>query len=91
MHMMYLPLPGPSWTAMMGEGGESAVAGQKVDKEDAPVSKPVEAEYDEVIASSTDGQPFRKSLKGDKRRDGQLSSIGSRKIKSGHFFCLIRF
>lgn len=30
---------------------------------DVPVSKPVEAEYDEVIASSTDGLPFRKSLR----------------------------
>lgn len=38
--------------------------GQGVDKVDVPVSSPVEAEYDEVVASSTDGLPFRKSLPG---------------------------
>lgn len=65
-NVMYLPLPEHSWTT--GEGGETAVVGQGVDKEDVPVSKPVEAEYDEVIASSTDGLPFRKSLRrGGKR------------------------
>lgn len=66
MNVMYLPLPERSWTT--GEGGETAVVGQGVDKEDVPVSKPVEAEYDEVIASSTDGLPFRKSLRGGERR-----------------------
>lgn len=60
---MYLPLPERSWTAITGEGGDTAVVGQGVDREDVPVSKPVEAEYDEVIASSTDRLPFRKSLR----------------------------
>lgn len=47
-----------------------ADVGQGVDKEDVPVSKPVEAEYDELIASSTDGLPFRKSLTRGQRREG---------------------
>lgn len=58
----YLLLSERSWTAITQEGGETAVVGQGVDKVDVPVSKPVDAEYDEVIASSTDGLPFRKSL-----------------------------
>lgn len=45
-----------------GEEGDSVFVGQGVDKDDVPVSKPVESEYNEVIASSTDGLPFRKSL-----------------------------
>lgn len=69
--LMYLPLPEQSWTAITGEGGETAVVGQGVDKVDVPVSKPVEAEYDEVMASSTDGLPFRKSLQRGNRR-GQV-------------------
>lgn len=56
---------------MMGEGGKTAVVGQGVDKDDVPVSKPVDAEYDEVMASSTDGLPFRKSLR---RGDGVVQS-----------------
>lgn len=53
-----------------GEGGTTAVVGQGVDKVDVPVSKPVEAEYDEVIASSTDGLSFRKSLR---KKSGEKS------------------
>lgn len=57
-----------SCIAIIGDGGETAVVGQGVDKVDVPVSNPVEAEYDEVIASSTDGLPFRKSLqRGEKK------------------------
>lgn len=59
---MYLSFPEHSCTPITGEGGKTAVVGQGVDMVDVPVSKPVEAEYDEVIASSTDGLPFRKSL-----------------------------
>ena len=67
--MMYLPLAEHSWAAITGEGGDTAVVGHGVDKVDVPVSKPVEVEYDEVIASSTDGLPFRKSLRtGEERR-----------------------
>lgn len=65
----YLPLPEHSWTAITGKGGETAVVGQGVDKVDVTVSRPVEAEYDEVIASSTDGLPFRKSLRRGEKRD----------------------
>ncbi len=60
--MTYLPPAEHCGTAITGEGGEMAVVGQGVDKVDVPVSKPVEVEYDEVSASSTDGLPFRKSL-----------------------------
>lgn len=67
--VIYLPIPERSWTATTGEGGEMADVGQGVDKEDVPVSKPVEAEYDELIASSTDGLPFRKSLTRGQRRE----------------------
>lgn len=73
--VIYLPLPEHSWTAITGEGGDTAVVGQGVDKEDVPVSKPVEAEYDEVIASSTDGLPFRKSLRRGERRANRVSGI----------------
>lgn len=53
---------------MKGDGGEMAVVGHGVDREDVPVSKPVEAEYDDVMASSTDGLPFRKSLTMGRRK-----------------------
>lgn len=68
----YLPPPEHSWTAITWDGGNTAVVGQGVDKVDVPVSKPVEAEYDEVIASSTDGLPFRKSLWGGEKREELL-------------------
>lgn len=44
------------------------MVGHGVDREDVPVSSPVEAEYDDVMASSTDGLPFRKSLMTARRR-----------------------
>lgn len=59
-------LPGVSFAAAVGEGGNRAVVGHGVDNVDVPVSRPVEAEYDEVMASSMDGLPFRKSLKQDR-------------------------
>lgn len=68
-NMIYLPIPERSWTETTGEGGEMADVGQGVDKEDVPVSKPVEAEYDELIASCTNGLPFRKSLSTGQRRE----------------------
>jgi len=44
-----------------------------VDKEEE--SRPVEAEHDEVMASSTDGLPFRNSLRtGGERRGLMLPS-----------------
>lgn len=43
------------------------MVGHGVDREDVPVSNPVEAEHDEVTASSTDGLPFRKSLTAGRR------------------------
>lgn len=62
-----------SCTAIIGDWGEIAVVGQGVDKVDVPVSSPVEAEYDEVVASSTDGLPFRKSLqRGEKKEKKTL-------------------
>lgn len=72
----YLAPPEHSWTAITGEGGETAVVGQGVDKVDVSVSKPVEAEYEEVIASSTDGLPFRNSL----RRRGKRAHRGTHYI-----------
>lgn len=57
-----LPRPERSCRAAKGGGGETAVVGHGVEREDVPVSNPVEAEYDDVMASSTDGLPFRKSL-----------------------------
>lgn len=58
-----LPLPERSCRATKGGGGgETAVVGHGVDREEVPVSNPVEAEYEDVMASSTDGLPFRKSL-----------------------------
>lgn len=63
-----LPHPERSCRATKGGGGETAVVGHGVDREDVPVSNPVEAEYDEVMASSTDGLPFRKSLMTARRR-----------------------
>lgn len=67
-HLLYLDLTERSWIEILGEGGEIAVLGQGVDKVDVPVPKPVEAEYEELIASSTDALPFRNILK-NKRRD----------------------
>ena len=51
------------------------MVGQGVDSVDVPVSKPVEAEYDEVMASSTDGLPFRKSLQEEKSQDTSRTKV----------------
>ena len=66
----------------MGEGGYTAVVGQGVDKVDVPVSRPVDAEYDDVMASSTDGLPFRKSLRRAERRVRRGIKSTSRKVNS---------
>lgn len=58
----YRYLPEQSCAAVKQEGGNTVVGGHGVDKVDVPVSKPVEVEYDDVIVSSTDGLPFKKSL-----------------------------
>ena len=52
-----------------GEGGDTAVVGHGVDKVDVPVSNPVDAEYDDVIASSTDGLPFRNNLRRKEKKE----------------------
>ena len=60
-------LPHPERSCRETNGGEAAVVGHGVDREDVPVSSPVEAEYDDVTASSRDGLPFRKSLTAARR------------------------
>lgn len=50
------------------------MVGHGVDREDVPVSKPVEAEYDDVMASSTDGLPFRKSLMAGGHKGAYMNS-----------------
>lgn len=50
----------PCSAAVLGEGGETAVVGHGVDAVEVSVSMPVE--YEDVMASSTEGLPFKKSL-----------------------------
>lgn len=71
----YLLLPEHSWIVILGDRGDMAVVGQGVERVDVPVSKPVDVEYDDVNSSSTDGLPFRKSLREKRRRHTERSYI----------------